>query len=394
LGIIIRTYRHHNQKRFDCNIFSNRKISLLLQNSLGDNSQRLQNTISTNEVIFLIKKDINKMTNKQKKINNELDQAKEVLKIEAQGILKLIDNLDNNFSKMIDLILKCKGRLIIGGIGKSGIVGQKIVATLNSTGTHSLFLHPVEAMHGDLGVVDKNDIFLAISNSGETDELNILLPSVKKMGCKIIAFTGSPESTLAANSNVVINVGVEKEACPLGLAPTASTTATLAMGDAMAVVLINKRHFKSSDFKKLHPGGSLGQRLSMKASDLMLCGDQVPTISINDDMSAAINEINRVSIGVTFVLDKKQKLVGIITDGDIRRALADKDSNIYDLNIKTVMTENPLHFLSESPLYDALNLMEKHEITVLPVIDSHKKIKGVLHLHDILGKGAFKFDSA
>ena len=353
-----------------------------------------KNTISTNEVIFLIKKDINKMTNKQKKINNELDQAKEVLKIEAQGILKLIDNLDNNFSKMIDIILKCKGRLIIGGIGKSGIVGQKIVATLNSTGTHSLFLHPVEAMHGDLGVVDKNDIFLAISNSGETDELNILLPSIKKMGCKIIAFTGSPESTLAANSNVVINVGVEKEACPLGLAPTASTTATLAMGDAMAVVLINKRHFKSSDFKKLHPGGSLGQRLSMKASDLMLCGDQVPTISINDDMSAAINEINRVSLGVTFVLDKKEKLVGIITDGDIRRALADKKSNIYDLNIKTVMTENPLHFLSESPLYDALNLMEKHEITVLPVIDSHKKIKGVLHLHDILGKGAFKFDSA
>ena len=185
-----------------------------------------------------------------------IQQAVEVLKLEAQGILKLIDRIDKNFTEMVELICRSKGRLIVGGIGKSGIVGRKIVATLNSTGTRSIFLHPVEAMHGDLGMVSHEDVFLALSNSGETDELNILIPSIKNVGCKVIAFTGNTDSTLAKNSDIIIDVGVDKEACPLGLAPTSSTTALLAMGDALAVVLINKKHFQTSDFKKIHPGGA------------------------------------------------------------------------------------------------------------------------------------------
>ncbi|CAN2044435.1 Uncharacterized phosphosugar isomerase aq_1546 [Candidatus Magnetomoraceae bacterium gMMP-1] len=321
-----------------------------------------------------------------------IEQAKEVLKIEAEGILKLIDRIDESFSQMVDLIYNSKGRVIVGGIGKSGIVGRKIVATLNSTGTCSLFLHPVEAMHGDLGMVSKQDVFIALSNSGETDELNIMLSSIRKIGCKIIAFTGSINSKLAKNSDIVIDVGVEKEACPLGLAPTASTTATLAMGDALAVVLINKHHFKSTDFKKFHPGGNLGQRLSMKVKDLMLSDiNSLPWIYIEEDMIKAIKEINRMSLGAALVINKDKSLAGIITDGDIRRVLV-KNTNIYDLKADEVMTADPRTMKPESPAYDALNLMEQFEITVLPIVDDHKKVKGILHLHDILGKGEFKFN--
>ncbi|MFO7972772.1 MAG: SIS domain-containing protein, partial [Desulfobacterales bacterium] len=196
-----------------------------------------------------------------------IKQVIDVLKIEARGILKLADRIDDNFPKMVDIICRSHGRLIVSGIGKSGLVGRKIVATLNSTGTKSIFLHPAEAMHGDLGMVGPDDIFIALSNSGETDELNILIPSIRKIGCTIIAFTGNKNSTLAKHSDIIIDVGVKKEACPLGFVPTASTTALLAMGDALAVVLINKKHFNSSDFKKIHPGGTLGHRLSNKVKD-------------------------------------------------------------------------------------------------------------------------------
>ena len=205
-----------------------------------------------------------------------IEDAIEVLKLEADGILNLIDRIDHNFTDMVELIYNATGRVIVAGIGKSGIVGRKIVATLTSTGTRALFLHPVEAMHGDLGMVCKDDVVVALSNSGETSELNILLPSIRALGCKIIAMTGNPNSTLAKNSDIVINVGVAKEACPMGLAPTTSTTALLAMGDALAVVLINKRNFKSTDFKKFHPGGSLGQRLLSRVRDLMLTGKTSP----------------------------------------------------------------------------------------------------------------------
>jgi len=320
-----------------------------------------------------------------------LDEAINVLKIEADGILKLIDRMDNNFTEMVELIINSTGRVIIGGIGKSGIIGRKIVATLNSTGTRSLFLHPVEAMHGDLGMVSKDDVFLALSNSGETDELNSMVPMIQNIGCKIIAFTGNGKSTLAKNSDLVIDVGVEKEACPLGLAPTASTTALLAMGDALAVVLINKRGFNQSDFKRFHPGGTLGQRLSVNVTDLMITGDSVPVVTENAPMEDAIKTINDFRLGTTLVTSKENRLAGIITDGDIRRCVTSR-KNIFELSARDVMTENPRTLQPDSPTYDALNMMERHQITALPITDASGKILGILHLHDILGKGAFKFN--
>ncbi|MFH1103178.1 MAG: KpsF/GutQ family sugar-phosphate isomerase [Pseudomonadota bacterium] len=325
-------------------------------------------------------------------VKDMIEQAKEVLKIEADGILKLIGHIDRRFAEMVELICHSKGRLIISGIGKSGTIGRKIVGTLNSTGTRSLFMHPVEAMHGDLGMVSKDDVFLALSNSGETDELNILIPSIRRIGCKIIAFTGKPHSTLGMISDIVIDVGVDKEACPLGLAPTASTTALLAVGDALAVVLINKKKFKSSDFVRIHPGGKLGQRLTCRVKQIMLEGDSVPRVSEGKTMKEAIEEINRLQLGVALVSKPDSDiLTGIITDGDIRRRIA-KEKNLLKLKVEAIMTKNPRTVGPESAAYDALNLMEKHQITVLPITNSRKKILGILHLHDILGKGAFKFN--
>lgn len=321
----------------------------------------------------------------------DIEQAIEVLRLEADGILKLADRIDGNFTKMVDLIFRSSGRVIVGGIGKSGIVGRKIVATLNSTGTRALFLHPVEAVHGDLGIVCEDDVFIALSNSGETDELNILLPSIRRIGCTIIAFTGNKESTLARNSDIIIDVGVDREACPMGLAPTTSTTALLAMGDALAVVLTNRHQFKSSDFRKFHPGGILGKRLASQVKDIMLTGTDIPRVSADASMAEAIREIDRLQLGATLVAAKGDTLAGIITDGDLRRAIA-KNVPILDLAVKDVMTRDPRTLRPESPAYAAMNLMEEHEITVLPITDPGGKIRGILHLHDILGKGEFKFN--
>lgn len=320
-----------------------------------------------------------------------LNDAASVLKLEADSILNLTHRLDQNFVRMVDLICKCSGRAIIGGIGKSGIIARKIAATLNSTGTRSLFLHPVEAMHGDLGMVGSDDVFLALSASGETDELNILLPSIRKIGCPIVAFTGNRNSTLAQHSDLIIDVGVEKEACPLGLAPTCSTTAMLAMGDALAVVLINRKQFKSDDFKRFHPGGALGQRLAQKVGDIMLVDDAVPSVQVGSSMRAAVMEMNRHSLGVILILDADGKLAGIITDGDIRRAVAMQKA-ISELTVDQMMTADPHHAHPEAPAYDALNIMERYEITVLPITDAQGNVKGIVHLHDILGKGEFKFN--
>jgi arabinose-5-phosphate isomerase len=320
-----------------------------------------------------------------------IKQAIEVLKIEAEGILKMADRIDDNFTKMIELIYNSDGRIIVSGIGKSGIVGRKIVATLNSTGTRSLFLHPAEAMHGDLGVVGREDVFLALSNSGETDELSSLIPSVRKIGCKIVAFTGDKNSTLAQNSDIVLDVGVEREACPLGLAPTASSTALLAMGDALAVVLLNKKHFNTSDFKKIHPGGSLGQRLSNKVQDIMLTGTSIPRVAEGTSLRDAIREINRLELGAAFVVSSDDVLVGIITDGDLRRFLVNNKS-VMGKSVEDVMSINPRTVSPSSPAFDALNMMEKYQITVLPIADSDGRVLGILHLHDILGKGEFKFN--
>ncbi len=319
-----------------------------------------------------------------------IDLAKNVLKIEAEGISKLIDRIDERFARMVDLIYQSRGRVIIAGIGKSGIIGRKISATLNSTGTRSMFLHPVEAMHGDLGIVSGEDVFVALSNSGETDELNILIPSIRKAGCKVIAFTGNQRSTLAELSDIVIDVGVEVEACPLGLAPTASTTALLAMGDALAVALIDKRKFSPQDFRQFHPGGNLGRRLSYRVEDIMLTGEAIPWVYEGTEFEIALTVLNSKKLGVLFVLRKDKSLSGIITDGDVRRMVVNK-TRFEERSVEEMMTQNPKSIPANTPLYEALNLMEVHQITVLPVVDPGGRVPGVLHLHDILGKGAVKF---
>ena len=320
-----------------------------------------------------------------------LDEARQVLQIEADGILKLIDRLDHRFDRMVAAIMEATGRVIVSGIGKSGIIGRKISATLNSTGTRSLFLHPVEAMHGDLGMVCPDDIFLAMSYSGETGELNILMPSIRNVGCTVVAMTGNPSSSLAKHADIVIDVGVEKEACPLGLAPTASTTALLAMGDALAVVLLNKKQFKTSDFKRFHPGGALGQRLSSQVKDIMFSGEAVPTAPTSFSMQEAIEEMDRHGLGALIIVDQDQKLAGIITDGDLRRLIARKKP-VFEQSLTATMTPAPLHTFAQTPAYDALNIMERHEITVLPIVDNDRRVLGILHLHDILGKGEFTFN--
>ena len=322
-----------------------------------------------------------------------LKEAAAVLELEAQSILRMSRRLDENFSRMVEMICKSSGRVIIAGIGKSGIIARKIVATLNSTGTRALFLHPVEAMHGDLGMVSPEDVFIALSSSGETEELNMLLPRIRSEGCPIIAFTGNGRSFLARQSNLIIDVAVEKEACPLGLAPTSSTTAMMAMGDALAVVLINRKHFKPDDFKRFHPGGALGQRLAEKVGDIMLTGDAVPSIPVGSPISAAIQEIDRHSLGVILVTEANGRLAGIITDGDIRRALS-RGRDLSTGTVDTIMSTNPHNTQVETPAYDALNTMERYQITVLPITDAQKRVKGILHLHDILGKGEFKFNGA
>ena len=333
-------------------------------------------------------------TQKQKDDSGAIIQkAIEVLKIEAEGIINLVERIDDNFYQMIEQICSSNGRIIIAGIGKSGIVGRKIVATLNSTGTRSLFLHPVEAMHGDLGQVTRDDIFIALSNSGETDEICILLPSIQRIGCKIIAFTGAKHSTLASQSDIVIDVGVELEACPLGLAPTASTTAMLAMGDALAVVLLEKKHFNSSDFRMIHPGGTLGQRLAAQVKDFMLTGPSLPVVAEGTTMQAAVKEIERGRLGATLIRNAKNQLSGIITDGDIRRQVV-SGQPFLKFKAEEVMTKNPQSITKNSPAYDALNLMEQRQITVLPVVNSRREIQGILHLHNILGKGEFKFNGS
>lgn len=345
----------------------------------------------TNPMSNILQWDSNGRIMVAKKAEQIIKDAIAVLKLESESILQLTGKINTDFARLVELICNSKGRVIIGGIGKSGIIARKIVATLNSTGTRSLFLHPVEAMHGDLGMVCADDVFIALSASGETDELNILLARVRSIGCPIVAFTGNTNSTLAKNADIIIDVGVEKEACPLGLAPTSSTTAMLAMGDAMAVALINQKQFKSDDFKRIHPGGALGQRLAGKVSEFMLTGQAIPVIGQGSSMQDAVREMNRHSLGVILVLSSAGKLMGIITDGDIRRALAEQKP-LQSMSVDQLMTVDPRRAEPDMPAYDALNIMERHQITVLPITDGAEKVHGILHLHDILGKGEFKFN--
>ncbi len=322
-----------------------------------------------------------------------IDQVKEVLEIEAQAIADLADRVGPEFEKAVQMILKAKGRVILTGMGKSGLVGRKISATLNSTGTPSLFLHPAEAIHGDLGMVTKNDVILAISNTGQTSEINNILPIIRKMGTKIIAFTGTLDSPMAAESDVVIDVGVEREACPMGLAPTSSTTAALAMGDALAVVLINARRFDKKDFRKLHPGGGLGERLAITLKEVMFTDDHVPKVVLGSRVEQAIKEIDSKGIGATLVVDGKGKLSGIITDGDLRRILT-KRKTIHKLKVEEIMSLAPKTVEEDQTAAEALGIMELYGITHLVILDREKKVKGMVHLHDLLGREEFKLNGS
>ncbi len=321
-----------------------------------------------------------------KKKQNVIKRATEVLKIEAQSILHLIDKIDKNFSRAVDLIYKSKGTVIITGIGKSGLIGRKIVATLTSTGTQALFLHPVEGIHGDLGIVTKEDILLAISNSGETRELMPVINSVRQTGATVIAFTGDMSSTLARASDIVIDVSVEKEACPFGLTPTSSSTAALAMGDALAIALIDKRQFKEKDFYKFHPGGSLGARLKETVGEVMITGKKIPQVSSGASAQKAIQEIDRKNVGFVLITDKKNKLRGILTDGDLRRIIG-KGIPIEGKIIDELMTHNPKTIGENVSLAQTMEFMQKQEITTFAVVNEKKELKGYIHLHDILGRG-------
>jgi arabinose-5-phosphate isomerase len=315
-----------------------------------------------------------------------IERAKEVLKIEAQSILNLINKIDGNFARAVNMIFQCKGRVIITGIGKSGLIGRKIVATLTSTGTQALFLHPVEGIHGDLGIVTREDILLAISNSGETRELLPIISSIRHIGAPIISFTGVLSSTLAKNSDIVIDVSVEKEACPFGLAPTSSSTAALAMGDALAVALIDKRKFREKDFYKFHPGGSLGARLRATVRDAMIVGDRIPRVLTHTPARQAIVEIDRMNVGFVLVTDKKNNLLGILTDGDVRRMVS-RGLSFEGLTIDDVMTANPKTINEKASLAETVEFMQKKEITSLGVVNEKNKLKGYVHLHDIFGRG-------
>jgi len=319
-----------------------------------------------------------------------LEMARQVLRIEADGILHLLEQVSEDFVTAVQWILAARGRVIVTGIGKSGIVGRKVVATLSSTGTPALFIHPVEAMHGDLGMVRSEDIVLALSNSGETDELNVILPALKNIGTRIIAFTGNLTSTLAHYSDLAIYTGVPREACPLGLAPTASTTAQLAMGDALAVALIKLRDFKVQDFQRYHPGGHLGERLQVPLYEVMRQGPDIPTVVREAPVPDALVEMSRKELGATLIVGPQQELLGIFTDGDLRRAL-NRFPDLAQRCIHEVMTPRPRSIQADLSVAEALEMMEQYLITVLPVVDAAGHLEGILHLHDLLGKGRIRF---
>ncbi len=318
--------------------------------------------------------------------DESIEEARKVLKIEAESILNLIDRIDKNFSEAVDIIYNIKGRVIIAGIGKSGLIGRKIVATLTSTGTPALFIHPVEGMHGDLGIVTKNDVMLAISNSGETLELNTLISSAMDIGVPLIAFTGNTSSALSRMSDVVIDVGVEREACPFGLVPTSSTTASLAMGDALAAALIKKRNFSEQDFRKFHPGGTLGQRLLAKVRDVMINKKQIPKVFSGIPVLQAIDEIDKKNLGFVIITDSENHLLGILTDGDVRRCV--KNEVIFKgKSVDDLMTKSPKTIDENMSVGQTIEAMEKNEITTFLVVNTDNQVKGYIHLHDILGRG-------
>ena len=320
---------------------------------------------------------------------NIVEEAKKTFDIEIKELEKIKKKIDSKFEEMVNNILELKNNKVVRtGIGKSGHIGAKIAATLSSTGTSSIFINSAEALHGDLGMISNGDIVIAISNSGNSDEILSILNPIRKIGAKLIAFTGNEKSTLAKNSDIVINIGVEKEACPLGTAPMSSTTATLVMGDALAVALMKKRNFTENDFAKYHPGGSLGKRLLLTVRDLMHSGDELPVLSKEEIIENILLVLTKKKMGAVCISDtgnENGKLIGIITEGDIRRALHHKEK-FFTYRAKDIMIENPISVQVESMALDALHLMENREsqINVLPVVKDNN-IVGIIRIHDLVG---------
>ncbi|GAB4163641.1 MAG: KpsF/GutQ family sugar-phosphate isomerase [Geothermobacteraceae bacterium] len=317
-----------------------------------------------------------------------IEKAKQVLQIEADAVLALKQRLDGNFTEAVRMILECRGRVVITGMGKSGLICQKVAATMASTGTPALFLHPAEGIHGDLGMLMKGDVVIAVSNSGETEEVVRILPIIKRMGLPLIAMTGNPGSTLARAGDVFLDISVAEEACPLGLAPTASTTATLAMGDALAVVLLEERGFGAEDFALFHPGGALGKRLLLRVEDMMHTGDDVPLVSQDTLLRDGLFEITNKKLGITGVVDEAGELLGVFTDGDLRRAL-ERGYDVLEKPMLELMTRNPKRILRDNLAAKALQRMEEYSITSLFVFeDDEARVPiGIIHLHDLLKAG-------
>ncbi|MDD3238014.1 MAG: KpsF/GutQ family sugar-phosphate isomerase [Candidatus Gastranaerophilales bacterium] len=314
------------------------------------------------------------------------DIAKEVLDIEANSIIELKSRINSNIEKAIDLIIKSKGRVIVTGMGKSGHIARKVAATLSSTGTPAYFLHPAESTHGDSGIITRDDVVIAMSNSGETSELLNLLPLIKRFEVPLISLVGKTKSTLALKSDVVFDISVEKEACPLGKAPTASTTATLAMGDAIAICLLKKRGFSEEDFLLFHPSGALGKGILYNVQDLMIKDEKLPIVQENNSFINTIDLISTKKLGCAIVINQQGTMTGILTDGDIRRTLL-KYHDVSDLKTKDVMTKNPKTIHHKDLAAKALAIMEKHAITSIAVCDDNNKPIGLVHIHDLLKAG-------
>ncbi len=321
-------------------------------------------------------------------IHDWIQRGREVLDIETEGLARLRENLGPDFAKAVEMLLACTGRTAVTGIGKSGLVGRKIAATLSSTGTPAWFLHPVEGAHGDLGSVRPGDVIIAISYSGRTDELNALLPALRALGAQIIAITGNPASALTRLADVTLNAWVPREACSLNLAPTTSTTATLALGDALAVCVMEGKAFTPSDFKRFHPGGALGQRLSLKVADMM--HREPPRAPENTSLREALACLEAGKLGAVCLVDERGGLSGILTDGDVRRLVV-RGLPDLDASVAAVMTKNPLRARPDQSAAELVDLMEGRAVTVLPVVEADNCLAGVVHLHDILGKGQVKF---
>ena len=311
----------------------------------------------------------------------DLARAREVLETEAAAILALVDRLDHRFEEAVRLILDCRGRVIVTGMGKSGIICRKIAATLASTGTPAFFLHPAEAIHGDLGVIQTDDVVVALSRSGETDEILRLLETIKRLGARLIAITGDCRSTLGKAADVALDCGVSKEACPLNLVPTASTTAALALGDALAMTLLVAKGFRQEDFANLHPGGKLGRRL-MRVEQLMHAGNDAPIVGSDTRMHDVMYEMSRKGLGMTCVVDGERKLVGIITDGDLRRHMI-SGPNFLERSAADVMTRQPVTVRRDTLAAEALHVLEQRKITSIVVVDDAEQVQGVVHLHDL-----------